>query len=160
MTFDRVRKMHHCFRHRKTNVSSIMFAVTVTLLVALLFVGSTVCFFTASKTTPAQTICAAYYDIASTVKEGDAALSMQNGGYFLQAGKQYAVSLDALGTATTGYAQLVFDGTAVTAVAQTSDATVSFTVDVTQDTFLQILPQWGTPDASLERIAQGATYTY
>lgn len=112
--------------------------------------GMTWAWFTASVTTPLQTITAANYDVTVSVTNDGVEIPAENGAYTLPSGDN-TVQLTATGNASTGYCKIILSGHADTYYtpqfpnpeAQNS-AAFTFTVKVSADTEMTVIPTWGT----------------
>ena len=73
------------------------------ILSAICLAGTTYAWFTASVSTPAVKMEAANFQIQVEVKDGETPVLSVDGGYFLEQGKGYTVTVQAIGTASKGY---------------------------------------------------------
>lgn len=112
--------------------------------------GMTWAWFTASVTTPPQTITAANYDVTVSVDNED--ITAENGQYTLSGG-EHTVTLKAAGNASTGYCKIIFDDNTDSPYytpqfpnpkEQNPGTEFTFTVKVSEVTKMAVIPTWGT----------------
>lgn len=111
--------------------------------------GMTWAWFTASVTTPTQTITAAKYDVAVSVD--GTAVSTENGQYTLNKG-EHIVTLTAAGNASTGYCKIIFNNKDTPYYTpqfpnpkeQNPATEFTFKIEVSEVTKMTVIPTWGT----------------
>lgn len=124
---------------------------------AVCLCGMSWAWFSASRNTGVMPIKSAYMDFTVEVKNGDNTVEKNDtGGYALQAGETYSVTLTVSGTASTGFADIVFEGkTYYTPQLKNGDA-FAFMLKPSENGKLVINGQWGTCFAE-ERLVSGCT---
>lgn len=107
--------------------------------------GATWAWFSAVVTTSPQTLTSAHYDVSVFIDDTDA--PAENGIYTLHEGVN-TVKLTATGNASTGYCKIVIDDkTYYTPQFPTPEnlaVEFTFTVEVSKETALTVIPTWGT----------------
>ncbi len=135
-------------------------------LCAVCLVGSTFALFSVTQDVSTQKIVAAEYKVIPVISDGKNTLDADANGLFsLKGNTTYTITLNALGTATTGYGVLIFDGNEYHHTQQLSanetenQKTITFSLEMNQDATLKIESQWGT-SAWDNKFVHGETYSY
>ncbi len=137
-------------------------------LCTVCLVGGTFAWFSASQTTSTQSIVSSNYSVNTTVVALDgAAVDTQNGSiYTLEAGKTYNVTLQASGSATTGYCIVklnddFFCHTVQFPSNENTTGSISFSLKMNESADLSIEAQWGSSAWDEEKkIKNNETYSY
>lgn len=138
-------------KHEK--VSDISFSRIITssilgiLLCIICLAGLTWAWFSGSATSTANTITAAEFKVNVSINGSE--ITSEDGTYTLSQ-EDNRVTVTAVGSATTGYCQILFDGNIYhtsqifTVSQEGKPQSVTFTVNATAGDELVITPQWGT----------------
>ena len=124
---------------------------------AVCLCGMSWAWFSASRNTGVVPIKSAYMDFTVELKNGDNTVEKNDtGGYALQAGETYSVTLTVSGTASTGFADVVFEGKTYYTPQLKNGDTFAFMLKPSENGKLVINGQWGTCFAE-ERLVSGCT---
>ena len=140
---------------------NMMISVLGIILCMVILCSTTWAWFTANVSSSDNTIKSAYCTVTVLVEsEGEAALPT-NDVYTLTAGKSYIFTLSATGTAGSAYCILSIDGndyyTAQIPTAEPGNF-ITFTLQFTGDTEVEVITRWGTSSKSERAFYNGITY--
>lgn len=118
------------------------------LLCGICLAGLTWAWFTSSISSAANTITAADFSVGVEFKQNESVIEpvIENESYKLNSGT-FTVTVEASGSATTGYCKVEFGGKTYYTVplfTNSESDTVEFTVYASGNSELKITPQWGT----------------
>ncbi len=130
----------------------LMPSVMAILLCAVCLAGSTVAWYTSTKTIPNQVIEPGTFTVEATVMQGNAEVMAKNGTYSLVAGQIYTVTLRTNGNTTSGYCVIALTNLyARTAVREEfftrqlePDGSYQFTLTADVDLLMTVKSSWGT----------------
>ena len=132
-------------------------SITGICICAVCLCGMSWAWFSASRNTGVVPIKSAYMDFTVEVKNGDNTVEKNDtGGYALQAGEMYSVTLTMSVTASTGFADIVFEGKTYYTPQLKNGDTFAFMLKPSENGKLVINGQWGTCLAE-ERLVSGCT---
>ncbi len=135
------------------------------MICAVCLAGGTFAWFTALQTTSTQVIKAANYSIETTINDGTTDITADNGVYSLESGKTYKITIEATGSATTGYCIIKLGDTDIhteqfPTIDNTDKKFITFTLEINQAVDMEIIAQWGTSASKGEKLLNGDTYTH
>ncbi len=175
MSYDTAKKIVEFFsrgkhakkENRNDGLTSLLLPSFLGIMIcAVCLAGGTFAWFTASQSTSTQVIQAANYSVITSVNDGTKNIDSENDIYSLEAGKPYKVTIEANGSATTGYC-IIKLGTEELHTEQfpTKDNadknTIEFTIYVDTETTMEIIAQWGTSTKPIDsKVEDGGTYTH
>lgn len=149
------------FKREKSKTAGFFHVVAPSLagicICAVCLCGMSWAWFSASRNTGVVPIKSTYMDFTVEVKNGDNTVEKNDtGGYALQAGETYSVTLTVSGTASTGFADIVFEGKTYYTPQLKNGDTFAFMLKPSENGKLVINGQWGTCFAE-ERLVSGCT---
>ena len=106
--------------------------------------------FTVSVSAGTSSVSGAQYHVAAQVMQGETPVTMENGGYALTGNTEYTVTLNAEGTASTGFCIVTLTGetTQTLTTAQIAPGeTLYFKLIPESDTTLTVAAHWGVGSA-------------
>ena len=124
------------------------------MLCMVFLAGMTWAWFTANVSASTQAIVTAHYDVAVLINDEE--ISTKNGQYTLTSGAN-TVKLTAVGNASTGYCKIILNGNAESLYytpqfpnpkGPSPVTAFTFTIKVSTDTQMTVIPVWGTYAAS------------
>ncbi len=162
------RRKHAKKENRNDGLTSLLLPSFLGIMIcAVCLAGGTFAWFTASQTTSTQVIKAANYSVITTVNDGTDNIDSENGIYSLEVGKTYSktykVTIEANGSATTGYCIIKLGNTEPYTEVHTAPIStgqnLTIELKINKDTTLQMIAQWGT-SSKPEKEFISESYTY
>ena len=145
----------------KALLQNIIISVAGIILCMIVLCSTTWAWFTANVSSSDNTIQSAYCTVTVLVdSEGDNILPT-NDVYTLTAGKSYEFTLSAAGTAGSAYCIIrIGDNDYYTAQIPTTepDNYITFTLEFSADTSLEVITRWGTSSKTERAFYNGITY--
>ena len=167
LTPERVKRIRGFFyrgKHHKKKESDGLFSMLIPSLVGIAvcsvcIAAGTWAWYTATVSTPAQSIQAAEYTVSVTVTNSAEPVPAEEGVYTLLPG-EYSVTLQAKDTeksAKTGYCRITIGDTQYYTDPIAKGASLPFTVKIDQTSVMTILPFWGSyaNSSNTEKVAGG-----
>ncbi len=163
------RKGRHLQKRQNDDVFSLFIPSFLGMgICAVCLAGSTFAWFTATSTVKPQLIQSANYSISALVSDKTNDIPLTDGKYKLEAGKEYILTITANGSASTGYCVLDLKGTSSDGEFYTqqfpskdySSNQIQIILDIKEDTYLQIIAQWGTYSGNGIRLSNNNTCSF
>jgi hypothetical protein len=139
-----------------------LFISVVGIILCMIVLSSTTwAWFTADISSADNTIKSAYCDVAPSVECGGVPVESRDGIYELLGGVQYDFTISASGTADSAYCILRIDGNdyyTVQIPTREPDNCITFSLQFTDATEVEVITRWGTSSKTERAIHDGILY--